>query len=158
MKFHRVLKISHFAGLVIFLGSIFTFIVVSTLTQGASLENIAFARVIISKGTNALTLPGMWLLAVTGIFLGYKRYGLNNRFFQLKMLFIVLIILNAHFLIVPAADSASEIASRSVQAGQLLAEYSAAYMRETIFGAANILLAIAAGVVGVWRIGGAKAL
>lgn len=154
MKPIRLLKLAHFGGLVTFLGSIFTFIVISALTRDASLENLAFGRTIISTGTNVLTLPGMWVLAITGIWMGYRQYGLKNRFFQIKLLLAALIVVNAHFLVVPAAHAATGIATRSLAEGFLLPEYGAAYMRETLFGAANVLLAITAAVVGVWKIGG----
>jgi uncharacterized membrane protein len=149
----RGLKLAHFGGLVIFLGSILTFIVISTLIESASLENIVFGRKIISTGTNVLTLPGMWVLAITGVWMGYKRYGLKQRFFQIKLLLITLVIINAYFFIVPAATSATEMAVRSLAQGQLLPEYKAAYMQESIFGAVNVLLTLAAAVIGVWKIG-----
>lgn len=149
----RALKLIHFGGLVIFLGSILTFIVISALIEGASLENIAFGRKIISTGTNALTLPGMWVLAMTGVWMGYQRYGLKQRFFQIKLLLITLIIINAYVFIVPAVTSATEIAARSLAQGELLPEYKAAYMQESIFGAVNVLLTVAAAVVGIWKIG-----
>lgn len=149
----RVLKLAHFGGLVIFLGSILTFIVISTLIEGASLENIAFGRKIISTGTNILTLPGMWVLATTGVWMGYKRYGLRNRFFRLKLLLVTLVVINAHFFIVPAVNSATELAARSLAQGGLLPEYKTAYMQESIFGAVNVLLTVVAAVIGVWRVG-----
>ena len=149
----RALKLTHIVGLVIFLGSILTFVVISALIENASLENIAFGRRIISTGTSVLTLPGMWLIAVTGFCRGYLLYGWQQRFFQIKLLLVTLIILNAYLFIVPAATSATEIAVRSLAEGQLLPEYKAAYMRETIFGAVNVLLALTAAVVGVWRVG-----
>ncbi len=71
----RVLKLAHILGLVIFLGSILTFIVISALIENASLENIAFGRRIISTGTSVLTLPGLWLIAVSGLCRGYLLYG-----------------------------------------------------------------------------------
>lgn len=150
----RALRLAHFGALVVFLGSILTFIVISALIEGASLENIAFGRKIISTGTNILTLPGMWVLAITGVWMGYRRYGVKQRFFQLKLLFITLIVVNAHFFITPAVTSATELATRSLAQGQLLPAYQAAYMQESIFGAINVLLTVAAAVVGVWKIGG----
>lgn len=149
----RGLKLAHFGGLIIFLGSIITFIIISAFIEGASLENIAFGRKIISTGTNVLTLPGMWVLAITGIWMGYKRYGLHQRFFQLKLLLITMVVINAYFFVVPAATSATEIAVRSLAQGKLLQEYKAAYMQESIFGAVNVFLTIAAAVIGVWKIG-----
>lgn len=149
----RGLKLAHFGGLVIFLGSILTFIVISAHIEGASLENIAFGRKIISAGTNVLTLPGMWVLAVTGVWMSYKRYGLKQRYFQIKLLLITLVIINAYFFIVPAATSATEIAAQSLTQGHLLPEYKAAYMRESMFGAVNVLLTLTAAIIGVWKIG-----
>jgi hypothetical protein len=150
---HRGLKLAHFGGLVIFLGSILTFIVISTLIEGANLERIAFGRKIISTGTTVLTLPGIWVLAITGIWMGYKRYGLKQRLFQLKLLLIALIIVNAYFFVMPAVTSATDIATRSLAQGQLLPEYKTAYMQESIFGAINILLSVTAAIIGVWKIG-----
>ena len=149
----RGFKLAHFGGLAVFLGSILTFIVISALIEGASLENIAFGRKIISTGTNVLTLPGMWVLAITGTWMGYKRYGFKQRFFQIKLLLITLVVINAYVFIVPAATSATEIAIRSLAQGQLLPEYKAAYMQESIFGAVNVLLILAAAVIGVWKVG-----
>jgi hypothetical protein len=149
----RGLKLAHFGGLAIFLGSILTFIVISALIENASLENIAFGRKIISTGTSVLTLPGMWVLAISGIWMGYQRYGFKQRFFQIKVLLISLVILNAYFFVVPAVNTATEIAIRSLAEGQLLSGYKAAYMRESMFGAVNVLLTVTAAVVGVWKIG-----
>lgn len=153
MTANRLLKLAHFVGLIIFLGSIFTFIVISTLTKNASLENLAFGRSIISTGTLVLTLPGMWVLAVSGIFMGIRRYGVKNRFVQIKFILITAIILNAYFFVVPAAQMASAIANRSLIIGHLLPGYADAYQRETLFGAINVLLTMTAAVVGVWKIG-----
>ena len=79
--------------------------------------------------------------------------SLKQRFVQLKLLLITLVVLNAHFFIVPAVNSATELAVRSLTEGQLLPAYKVAYKRESIFGALNAALTIAAAVVGVWRIG-----
>lgn len=149
----RGLKLAHLGGLVIFLGSILTFIVISVLIKGASLENIAFGRRVISTGTDVLTLPGIWVLAVTGVWMGYKRYGLKQRYIQLKLLLISLIVINAYVFVVPAVSSATEITAHSLAQGHLLPEFKDAYMRESIFGALNVILAIAAAVVGVWKVG-----
>lgn len=149
----RGLKLIHFGGLVVFLGSILTFIVISAHIEGASLDNIAFGRQIISTGTNILTLPGMWVLAVTGFILGYRRYGLKQPFFQIKMLLITLIIINAHFFVVPAVSEATTLALQSLTQGQLLEEYKSAYLRESLFGALNVTMTVAAASIGVWRVG-----
>lgn len=146
-------RLIHYVGLVIFLGSILTFVVISALIEGASLENVVFGRKIISTGTNVLTLPGLWVLAVTGVWLGWVRYGVRQRFFQIKLLLVTLVIINAHVFIAPAVASATEIAVASLAQGKLLPGYEVAYMKESIYGAVNVLLTVAAAVVGVWKVG-----
>lgn len=150
---YKGIKLTHFIALVVFLGSILTFIVISSLIEGASLENIAFGREVISTGTNVLTLPGMWVIAITGVLMGYNKYGYKNRYFQLKLVLITLVVLNAHFFVVPAVTVATELANRSLLEGQLLPEYKAAYMKESMFGAVNVLFTMAAAAIGVWRVG-----
>jgi len=149
----RGLRLLHLGGLIISLGSIFTFIVISALIEDASIENIAFGRKIISTGTNVLAVPGMCVLAMTGVWMGYKRYGLKQRFFQLKLLLITMIIINGYFFVVPLVNSATEIAARSLAQGQLLPEYKVLYMQESTFGTVNLLLILAASVIGVWKVG-----
>ena len=149
----RGLKFAHIGGLVMVLGSILTFIVISTLMEGDSLENIAFGRKIISTGSNALTLPGMCVLAISGVLMGYKRYGLKQRFFQLKLLLIILVVINGYFFVLPLVTSATEFAIRSLAQGQLIPEYNALYIKESTFGTINIVIIVAAAVIGVWKIG-----
>ncbi len=69
----RVLRLAHLLGLVVFLGSIVTFVVISALAQGAGLQERAFGRKVISVGTRVLTLPGLWVLVLTGVWMGCKR-------------------------------------------------------------------------------------
>lgn len=149
----RVLKLIHLGGFVVSLGSIFTFIVISAVMEGASLGDIAFGRTIISTGTSVLALPGMWVLAVSGVWMGYKRYGLKQRFFQLKLLLVILVMINGYFFVIPLVTLATELAVQSLAQGQLLPAYKSLYMQESTVGTLNIVLIIAAAVVGVWRAG-----
>lgn len=149
----RALRLAHLFGLVLFVGSIAAFIVVSTLTQDASLTDLAFGRRVISAGTSVLTIPGMWLAGLSGAWMGYIRFGMRGRLVCVKLSIMLLIVLNAYICVVPAATAATELAARSVSDGRLLAGYSRAYLRESIWGGVNVLLSIAAAVVGIWGMG-----
>lgn len=149
----RTMKLLHFIGLVLFLGSILAFILVSTLMEGADLEWIVFGRRIISAGTQALTLPGMWLMAVSGVLMAFRRYGFRARFVRVKALLMLLVVLNAHLFVMPAVGLATTLAQQSLATGHLLQGYHAAYLQESVCGAVNVLLTLLAAGVGVWRIG-----
>jgi hypothetical protein len=146
---NRLLKLIHLGGMVIFLGSIFTFVLVSFLTKTASPDNLAFGRTIIGVGTYILTFPGIWILILSGMWVGYLKYGFKSRFFQIKFILGLLMILNGYLFVLPAVKLATTLAIH----GQVSSEYHAAYMQESIFGSINVLMAIIAAIVGVWRIG-----
>ncbi len=149
----RTLKLLHLLSFVLFLGSIITFVVISAMTKEASVADLAFGRRIISIGTSVLTLPGMWLLGLTGTWMGYSRFRLRGRFVYLKLSFMFLIIMIAYAFVVPAATAATGLAVQSASQGQLLAGYGEAYTRESIWGGVNVLLSLGAAIVGLWAIG-----
>jgi hypothetical protein len=149
----RVLKLLHIASLVVFLGTIITFILISTLLDDRSLENLVFARQIVSMGTRELTLPALWFAGVSGISMGLRRQGWKQPFFQFKLALTVLALINAYGFVLPAVTAAHRWAAASFAKGVLLPEYHAAAMQETIFGAVNVGIALAASVIGVWRLG-----
>lgn len=149
----RGARLAHVLGLVMMLGSILTFLVVSTVIQGGSVESVALGRRIISAGTNVSTLPGMGVLAASGIWMGLRLHGARSRFFQLELLLLVLIALNGAVFVAPSVSEATELAVRSLAHGTLLPEYAAAYARESTFGAVNVALMLAAAVVRVWKPG-----
>ena len=79
-----------------FLGSVLTYIVVSTIAERASLEALVFARRLISTSTSVLTLPGMWLIVATGLLMTLRGYGfLRHRWLNIKHAAIIVVVLNA---------------------------------------------------------------
>lgn len=145
-------KFIHIIGLVLFLGSIFTYTLISTLTKNASLADIVFAREIISAGTTYLTLPGLFIIVLSGIISTIKEVRfLKHRWLNVKFAALVIILLNTFIFILPAANDALELAKASLAEGKLLSEYSAAYMQESIAGGVNVLLAIGSIISGIWK-------
>jgi hypothetical protein len=152
----RASRLAHIIGLVMMLGSISTFLVVSAVIDSGGVETIALGRRIISAGTSALTIPGMCVLAASGIWMGLRLHGAKARFFQIKLLLLALIAANGAIFVAPSVSAATEIAVRSLGQGKLLAEYATAYARESMFGAANIVFILVAAIVGVWKAGAAS--
>ncbi|MFB3895640.1 MAG: hypothetical protein ACE14V_04980 [bacterium] len=148
----RLLKLIHFIGMILMLGSIFTFVLISVVTKVFSPDEPDFGRIIIAFGTYLLTFPGIWLLVLSGIWMGYIKYGFKSRFVQIKFILGLLIILNGYLFVLPAVKLATTLAMH----GQISSAYHAAYMQESSFGAINVLIAIIAAIVGIWRIGDTK--
>jgi len=148
----NLLKVVHLLGLVTFLGSILVFILVSELNNHASLERLASAREIISSGVLIFTLPGMWLAVLSGIALAYRSGRLRNGVVRLKAVLSLLIVVNAHFIVVPNVNKATAIAQSSLQAGALDPQYAHTYLLESIFGGINVLLILALIILAVTRL------
>jgi len=136
----NLLKVIHLLGLVTFLGSILVFILVSELNNHASLERLAAAREIISTGVLVFTLPGMWLAVLSGIALAYRSGRLRNGVVQLKAALSLLIVVNAHLMVVPNVTKATAVAQQSLQAGSLDPQYAHLYLMESVFGGVNVVL------------------
>lgn len=148
----KTLKYLHLLGLTLFLGSILTYVLVSALVKGGSLEDLVFGRQIIRTGTLTLTLPGMWLAVLTGFVLAAKgRRVLVEKWLTLKLILALVIVLNAHLLIVPTTGDALSWAKESLTRGKVLPEYAAAYLRETIAGTVNVVLILVTMAAGVWK-------
>lgn len=149
---NKILKFLHHLGVIMFLGSIFTYLLISILTKDGSLENLVFASRIIRSGSLFLTIPGMWLILITGIAMTIRGYGFFKfRWLNIKHLLITIIALNAHLIIVPATGDALKLATESLVEGKSLPDYHSAYIKESIFGALNILMIIVSMVAGIWR-------
>lgn len=149
----KTLKLAHFVGLVLVLGSIVTYIVISALIKGASLEALVFGRTVIRTGTLYVTMPGMWLITLTGIALAARKYAFFTlRWLDLKLVLAGAALVNAHLVIVPATGKLLELAQASLAAGALHADYASLYLfRESLPGAANVAAMLAAMALAIWR-------
>jgi hypothetical protein len=150
----KVLQFIHLIGLVLFLGSILTFVVASSVPAAGDVASLVVARRVISAGTNALTLPGLGLLIASGIGLTWGRLRLrDHRWLQVMVIATGLIALNGLLFVLPAVRSASALIEESRALGTLTEAYTRAYVLESSAGGVNVLLgllAMVAGVVGSW--------
>jgi heme/copper-type cytochrome/quinol oxidase subunit 3 len=151
----KTLRFVHLIGLVLFLGSILTFIVASSVPATGDVASLVVARRVISAGTNVLTLPGLGLLIASGIGLTWGRLRLrDHRWLQVMALAAALIALNGLLFVLPAVRSASALIEESRSFGILTEAYTRAYVAESTAGGVNVILglvAMVAGVVGARR-------
>lgn len=152
----KVLKALHLIGLAAFFGSILSHVSTSFI-PGAMTdpETTLVVRQAIGVATTYLTLPALALLVVTGALLAVVgKWPLpRTRWLVLHAIFGLLIVLNAAFVLYPGGQALS-LAAADVAAGtrpmdQLLALKG----RESAFGAANVLLSLAAVFVAVIKPG-----
>jgi len=111
----KLMKVLHYLGLILFLGSILSYILISALAKGSTLANLVFALQVINAGVRFLTLPGLLLMIVTGVILTAKHYGfLRTRWLNIKHVLIVNIVVNTFPFILPAETDALRFAQASL--------------------------------------------
>ena len=150
----RIAKALHLLGLTLFLGSIFGHIALGVLPGPAEDAAAAlFARRAIEASTWALTLPGLALLAVTGLFLtlrGGLGFG-RRRWLTLHQAIWLLIAVNAALVLVPGGSALLQEATAIAGGTGSLETFLALATRESRFGAVNVALALAAVFLAVLR-------
>jgi hypothetical protein len=155
-KFYQSLRLLHLLGLVLFLGSIFSHIVIGQAPQ--ALQDPAaliFARKAIGAATHVLTIPGLALSVVTGIgMFGFRRNALlGARWFKIHATIAALIVIITGAIMLPVVEKLLHLANLVVSGAISIESFQNAALREHIFGAFNILLAFAAAYFGVFRPG-----
>ena len=142
---YRIAKILHLLGLTLFLGSIFAHIVAGHLGGEPGSIHFAFARAEISAATRALTMPGLLLALVSGLWMAYLARLSPSRqpwlAFHAGLALVVLTI--AATLLVPAG--------KTLLAGGGLDELGEALKLERVAGAANVVLTLALAAIGVFK-------
>lgn len=147
----KLMKLLHYLGLVLFLGSILSYILISALAKGSTLANLVFALQVINAGVKFLTLPGLLVMIVTGIILTTHYGFFRTRWLNIKHVLIVIIAVNTFAFILPAETDALRFAQASLDKGTLLPEYIAASARSALAGGINVVLIGLAMVAAVWR-------
>lgn len=150
----KTARFLHLLGLAMFLGSIFAFVVIGAIpVPPADVETVYHYRRAIRVVTWVLTVPGMWLMAVTGIVMTVVgRYGFFRvRWLTLKQLAMLVILANGTFVLVPYVEELFVLATQALAQGKLPEGFAALSTHEDIAGTVNLLLILGALALAVWR-------
>jgi hypothetical protein len=147
----KVFKVIHIVGVAMFLGSIFAHITAG-LIPGAADNPPAMlaARQAIELATRYVTVPGLLIAIVSGALMVASAYRgfFERRWLVLHMGAVAVIAAITVIVMIPVGLELVA-AAKAVGAGTLTPEaFARAATREHVFGAVNILLALAAIVLG----------
>lgn len=144
----------HHIGLVMFLGGILPSIVMNVVV-GASTDVVLIyhQRMFVSAITRALTIPGMWILIVTGSLtaLAGKYRLVEHRWLIAKLLLAALILINGTFVLAPLVGQVTQIAEQSASQGHLLSTYIPLKAKEDMYGIANFLMLLMAFFLAIYK-------
>jgi len=149
-----LLRLLHFIGLAMFLGSIFGHIVLGML-PGAETDRptIVLVRAAIALLTQVLTVPGVVLLVVTGLWMVGAYYG---SFFRLRWLTVhqvlgALILVNTVLILRPLGTQMLEVARSLHENNFDLGALHELEGREATFGPINLLLSLTTIIIAIFR-------
>jgi hypothetical protein len=152
---YRVLKFLHILGLTLFLGSIFGHIVASVLGGEPGTASFLFARQDVTTATRALTAPGLALTILTGIamVIASQQSPFRVRWLAVHGGLAVVVAILAATVIIPAGQEIlnGAIALRDAAASVSVEQIAAAKRIEDTVGGINLLLALIAAFIGVWK-------
>jgi hypothetical protein len=142
---YKIAKALHFLGLAMFLGSILGHVTIG-FVPGAKdqAQAMLFGRQAIEIATWSLTVPGLALLVVTGLFMTLRgRLGFGRRrWLTVHQIVGTLILLNAAVILLPVGGELLDVASKIMQGHASVDDFTALRGRESMFGAVNLLLAL----------------
>lgn len=147
-------KLLHFIGLVMFLGGILPSIVMNSVVgTSADVGLLYHQRLFVSAITWALTIPGMWILIVSGCLtvLARKCCLIEHRWLIAKLVLAVLIFVNGTFILAPLVSQVTSIAAQSAEQGYLLPTYMPLKAKEDMYGIANFLMLAIAFLLAIYR-------
>jgi predicted secreted protein len=141
----RIAKALHFVGLAMFLGSILGHVSLGFVPgAGDPAQAMVFWRQGIEIATDSLTVPGLALLVVTGLFMaarGGSRFA-SQRWLIVHLTIGGLILLITVFVMLPLGIQSLDQAIKISRGTGSMASFSALIARERGFGAINIVLAV----------------
>lgn len=149
----KLAKTIHIIGVAMFLGSIFAHIAAGMAPEvTTNPAAMLFARQTIATATLYVTLPGLAIAVVSGLFMThYGKFGLfRERWLTLHQLAALVMVANALVMLVPIGRAAVEAAA-AVAAGNTAEALAALMAKEHVFGAINIVLAVAAVLLAVGK-------
>ncbi len=148
----KFFKVVHVIGVAMFLGSIFAHIAAGMVPGATSDPQVMLlCRQVIDFATRYVTLPGLAIAIVSGAIMMATAYrGLFKRRWLILHLTAALIVAAISVTVMVPAGRAILAAAGAVTRGEgSLQAFAAAALREHLFGAVNIILAIAAIVIAV---------
>jgi len=155
MSWHRGLaRLLHFIGLAMFLGSIFGHIALGALPGAeADAHSVVLSSLAVVHTTKTLTLPGLGLVIVTGVWMTLSYHGgfFRARWLTVHQVLSLLILLNSLVLLRPLGLQVLEVARGLHGPGFDLTSLHTLTREEKTFGAINLVLTLATIAVAVYR-------
>lgn len=137
-----IAKLVHYLALTMFVGSIFSHIVLG-ITMGSDFQRVVTILEVKSTITATLICSGLIILVVSGFLLAFirRRRGVQA-WLKVKLFFVTLIIANAFFVLSPLGLERVSQAKIALSNGSFESSFLKLGLKEDIFGTANLVMVL----------------
>lgn len=136
----RIFYLIFSVGFILFLGSLFSFIVLNIISEEPTVVSTYWQRLFVEKMTKTITIPGLALIVI-GVFLFLKKeHPFSKRWMIIVQVLLALLIINTSVFVVPIVNTVNDLALEQLNSNVFLEEYTKLKMKEDMFGAVNILM------------------
>jgi len=140
-------KVLHLSGLIMFIGGIVSSIAMNHVTLKSEDAALVYhQRLFVSEITSVLTIPGMWILIISGGLMAFAERSrlFGHRWLIAKLLLASAVVINGAFILTPLVDQVTALAEQSSSQGHLLRSYVTLKAEEDLYGTLNFIMLIAA--------------
>lgn len=154
----RLFGFLHVVGLAAFLGSVLAVIAIArSHDMSSNWLEVAAGREDVMAIIQSVTKPGLVVTLISGILLLVQMKGLlRNPLMRWKGFLMLLLVINSHFIVIPAAQELYEIALSASgteiaqpSSSRLAEQFQTVLLRENIAGAVNLLLFLSLTYIGL---------
>ncbi len=139
----RVCYLVFSLGFILFLGSIFSFMVMNMSGEQPTVQSIYQQRLFVIQMIHFMTIPGLALIVAGDILLlSGKNRPFAKGWMWVVQIIIALLVVNSAFFIVPTATAVNKVALEQLKEDTIQKEYLMGKNKEDILGAINFLMAI----------------
>jgi Predicted integral membrane protein (DUF2269) len=150
--FGRLIKLVHILSVIGFVGGLAASMVVADVADSAPPTALAALRMAIAAVGETLVVPSLVMLVLTGMLLVVARPHLvSARWIWAKAVLSVAIAGIALAVVQPAVTRAAVLAAEAALGSPALQAMGRAFSAEQIGGAVNLLLALVAIALALWR-------
>jgi hypothetical protein len=140
---NKTLKVVHIVALSLFLGSIFSHILLGQLAESVS-GIVVFSSLYHAKymETLLLTSSGLLLMLITGaaMLVERKLKPFKLRWLSVKLVIVIMISVNGFFILTPIGKELDDFAASAVSLDLIDPHFWQLKKEETIYGVVNLLL------------------
>lgn len=148
----RLLYLILSIGFILFLGSLFSFIVLNIIGEEPTVTSAYWKRLFVAKMTNTITIPGLILIVIGVLWVMIKDHPFLKRWAIAAQVLLALLTINTAFVVIPTVYAVNDLSLQQLCGNTFLDNYVILKTKEDMLGAFNMLMAIGLFLIVIFQV------